>query len=113
MDGINIIVGLSNSFAGILMILLAIPLIRRSVRMNRSYGFRFKNAFRDEQNWLAINEYGGKWLAGLGTLLLVAGMASFFLPIPDSFSVYLAFSPLLVVVPFLSTYMHARRLTAS
>lgn len=112
MNSVAVIVGISNSFSGVLIILLAIPLIRRSVKMNDAYGFRFKSAFRSEARWLEINEFGGRRLAAFGSLLLLVGVISLIIPMPESVSVYLAFAPILVVVPCALTYNYSKKLVS-
>ena len=66
-------VGWSDLLTGLLLIVLAVPLIRRRVPMNRWYGVRIPRAFASEANWYAINEVGGRWLAGAGGLVALAG----------------------------------------
>jgi hypothetical protein len=48
--------------AAILTIAMSVPLIRRKVRMNAWYGCRIPEAYRSEEAWLEINEYGGRLL---------------------------------------------------
>ena len=66
-------IGLSHLLTGLILVLVAIPLIRRKVAMNRWYGVRIRKAFASEANWYAINEVGGRWLAGAGGLVALAG----------------------------------------
>ncbi len=55
---------------GLLTSALAVPLALRKVPMNRGYGVRLPQAFASEENWYAINAYGGRLLLGFGLLLL-------------------------------------------
>ncbi len=41
---------------------IAVPLIRRKVKMNRWYGVRIPAAFESEEAWFDINHYGGRLL---------------------------------------------------
>lgn len=66
-------VGWSDLLTGLLLIVLAVPLIRRRVPMNRWYGVRIPKAFASEANWYAINAVGGRWLARAGGLLALVG----------------------------------------
>jgi len=66
-------VGLSDLLTGLLFVLLALPLILRRVAPNRWYGVRIPKAFASEANWYAINEVGGRWMAGAGGVLALAG----------------------------------------
>ncbi len=68
-----VFIGLSDLLTGLLLVLVAIPLIRRKVAMNRWYGVRIRKAFASEANWYAINEVGGRWMAGAGGVLALAG----------------------------------------
>lgn len=56
---------------GLLLVGLSIPLIKRSVGMNQFYGVRTHEAFKSEENWYAINHYGGKQLLGAGIFTTV------------------------------------------
>lgn len=66
---IGIILGISDIGCGVLFMLLCIPLMRRTIPMNRFYGFRIPKAFRSDEDWYAINEFGGRamfwWSFGL------------------------------------------------
>lgn len=68
-----VFIGSSDLLTGLLLVLLAIPLIRRRVAMNRWYGVRIPKAYVSEANWFAINEVGGRWLAGAGVVLALVG----------------------------------------
>ena len=59
---------------GLTSILLAIPLIRRKVPMNRLYGVRVPKAFASERNWYEINAYGGRLLLVFGLFVLGFGV---------------------------------------
>jgi len=79
-------------FAGI-MTVISIPLITRSVGMNRWYGFRFPEAFYSEEAWYAINAYGGRMFVIWAAFAAVAGILVFILPTED---------PSLLLVAYLS-----------
>ena len=82
---------------GAVAILLALPLILRKVPMNRVYGIRIPQAFVSDRNWYAINAYGGRWLLGMGGLLIVVGaLGRDLAPPPDS-----PWAPLYLVLPLL------------
>ena len=60
--------------AGLLLIGLSVPLIRRKVRPNAWYGFRVRQTLADPDTWYAANAYAGKWLLGVGVItVLTAG----------------------------------------
>lgn len=56
---------------GLLLVGLSVPLTKRSIRMNQLYGVRTYEAFKSEENWYAINHYGGKQLLGAGIFTTV------------------------------------------
>jgi hypothetical protein len=65
---------LVNIGIALLIALLSIPLILRRVPMNSLYGVRFRESFKSDGAWFAINEYGGKALL-LSTLpILIYGI---------------------------------------
>ena len=60
--------------AGLLLIGLSVPLIRRKVRPNAWYGFRVRQTLADPEVWYAANAYAGKYLLGIGVItVLTAG----------------------------------------
>lgn len=73
-------VGISDLVTGLLLILVSIPLILRKVGPNQVYGVRVRKAFASEANWYAINAVGGKWMAGAGIVLALAGACVMFWP---------------------------------
>lgn len=68
------------SGSGLLIFLLAIPMILRRVPPNRMYGVRTKASFASEDDWYRINAIGGRYLAAAGIVILVVGIVGFFLP---------------------------------
>lgn len=73
------LVAITTLLSGVLIFLLSLPLIFRSVPMNRLYGIRIPAAFESPQRWYDINAYGGRCLA-IGALPIVgAGVTGFFL----------------------------------
>lgn len=63
-------------FAGtaILVVLLAIPLIRRRVPPNDAYGLRVSATFADKEVWYEANARSGRDLLNLGLLLLILAL---------------------------------------
>jgi uncharacterized membrane protein len=55
----------------LLMIMLAIPLIRRQVKPNPLYGVRTPKTLSDERVWYEANAYAGRLLLRLGMMLIV------------------------------------------
>lgn len=55
----------------LLIVAFSIPLVRESVEMNRWYGIKIPKAYKSEENWYAINKYGGKVLIVLSVVMCV------------------------------------------
>ncbi len=58
---------------GLLLAALALPLVLRTVPMNRAYGIRIPEAFSSDARWYDINAYGGRLFLGYGLLLACVG----------------------------------------
>jgi hypothetical protein len=112
----NILLALINLGSALLIIAAAIPLVMGKVGMNRVYGVRIRKSFESERNWYAINAYGGRQLIAWSLPLLLAGIASLFLPIDehnkDLMAMLLGVGPILlcVVGATVSTLRFARKL---
>ena len=67
---------------GLLMIILAVPMILGIVTPNSVYGFRTKRTLSDPEIWYPANAYAGKWLLAWGVLMMAV---AFLLPwlLPD------------------------------
>ncbi len=94
------LLGIANITCGVVFILVSVPLVAKKVPMNRLYGFRLSQAFESDENWYAINRYGGKqciaWsvpLICIGTLYFVFPMNEFQNPIQSGL---LAVAPILL-----------------
>ena len=62
----NVMIGLTDICTGLILIAVCLPLVKKKVKMNRWYGIRVPKAFRSEEDWYKINEYGGRQLMYLG-----------------------------------------------
>jgi hypothetical protein len=73
---------------------------------------RFKQLFTSEEDWYAINRYGARLMIRWGIVILVVGLAPFFIPLGDrpALAIGLAFVPLVVVIPAIQCYLFARHL---
>ena len=69
---------------GLLLILLAVPLMRRSVRPNGWYGLRVAATFADEWVWYEANARSGRDLFILGTIQIVIAIATAVLRVPET-----------------------------
>ena len=114
--GARIDVGASLLLAGILVLLLSLPLVRGSIPRNGLYGIRVRKAFESAANWYAINRCGGLQMITYGAAVALAGLAYFVLPLaPDRWYFWaLLLSPLWLLVPVLwRIFAFARRLPRS
>lgn len=59
---------------GLLLTAASLPLALRLVPRNRLYGIRVAKAFESDENWYAINAYGGWWLLGYGVSVIAFGV---------------------------------------
>ena len=65
---------LANVGMGVLMVVLAIPMILQRVRPNVWYGFRTAKTLSDESIWYPANRYAGKALLYAGVVIAVASL---------------------------------------
>ena len=79
MSSINIHLGVTLIFCGLLFIGINIPLYKGSIKMNYWYGFRIGKAFDSEQNWYDINKYGAKRLMIWSVPIIITGIIYLFL----------------------------------
>ena len=75
MDPVQITWAACDIGCGILFILVCLPMVYRKIPMNRLYGVRTPKAFRSDEDWYAINEYGGKVFIAWSVPLLITGTA--------------------------------------
>jgi uncharacterized membrane protein len=66
--------------AGLLLIGLSVPLIRRKVRPNGWYGFRVPQTRVDPDIWYAANAYAGKHLLGVGVVTVLTAVGLYRVP---------------------------------
>ena len=66
--------------SGVLLALIAIPLMQRRVRPNLWYGFRVRQTLDNPDIWYAANAYAGRRLFWLGLLTIVAAIILYPLP---------------------------------
>ena len=114
MNHANLLYALMNIASGLLFIVISVPLVLRRVGMNYFYGFRFRASLRSEDNWFAINAYGGRQLIICSVLMIAAGVGCLFLPAEvfyrKAVSLTIGMGPftVLVLVATFRTYLFAR-----
>lgn len=86
--------------SGLLITLLAIPLVLRRVPPNAIYGVRTKASFTSNTDWHRINAIGGRYLFVSGLIILSVGCVGFFLPVSlrDSYAISAAVAAMLAVI---------------
>jgi len=105
--------GLASCLIGIgaLVVVLALPMARGSVRRRDRYGFRFPEAIASDDAFVDINRYGGRRLIPWGIAIAAAGVATLLAPPIASTAGGIAVSlvPSVIVIPYLQTRGYARR----
>lgn len=86
----------SYAFFGLLMLGLAIPLIRRKIRPNGAYGFRYASAMNDPEIWYPVNAYGGRLMAIYGGVIVAAALLLAWL-LPQNEGAYVLLMTLLML----------------
>ena len=99
MNSIQYIAALIAS-SGLLITLLAIPLILGRVPPNCLSGVRTKASFASDSDWYRINAIGGRYLTLSGMVILIVGIVGFVLPVSclDSYSISATVAALLAVI---------------
>src|SRR5207248_7547314 len=73
--GVNIWLVAVSVGSSLIMVLLAIPLMRKRIAPNALYGLRVPATFADESVWYEANARSGRDLLCLGLALLVMAIA--------------------------------------
>lgn len=108
----NLLLGLSNIFVGIVIIAISIPLVLEKVPMNPVYGVRFKKSYESKENWYKINKYGGKQLILWSIPLLIIGVVTLFFPSFPNKAIenIILCAPLIVLVPAYMSYRYSKKI---
>jgi uncharacterized membrane protein len=87
-------------FTGLVLAVLAIPLIRGQVGMNYWYGVRVKRSYESEELWYKINRQGGKLLLVGGLIVAFLGATALFLDLEGhtGLLIFYSFAPLAVMI---------------
>lgn len=84
--------------AGLILFFVGLPLANRKIAMNKMYGYRVPQAYKSERHWYEINAYAGKQLCFWSVVIVLAGVAGFFVP-REHLLKYDKVSVLLLVLP--------------
>ncbi len=71
---------ISHLIAGLLIVIVSIPLVLGKIGRNRWYGIRIPAAFESEARWREINAYGGRLFLRWGILVTLIGLTGLALP---------------------------------
>jgi uncharacterized membrane protein len=71
---------LMNTFSGLLLVALSIPLILGKIGPNPWYGFRVRKTLNDPAVWYPANSYAGKRLLVVGLIGSVFAVLFYFVP---------------------------------
>ncbi len=69
--------------AGLIIAGLAIPLMRRKVKVNSWYGIRLPQTMENENVWYNVNEKVGRYIFFFGLLICTLTVIFYFYPIID------------------------------
>ena len=111
MTPINLILGSLIIFSAVVVILLARPLLKGEVKMNRLYGVRMAKSFESDEAWYAMNRFGAQRMIFWARIMIGVGLVAFFVPMTSP-AVVVAFSlaPLLFCIPCLEAYRYGKTL---
>jgi hypothetical protein len=113
-----LISGSVNAGIALTAIALSIPLVQGKIKMNKWYGVRIPKSFVSEDNWLKINQYGGRaliyWSIPVLLISLLSIVISFYLPKTSpkdiAWLVPLSLSPLLLLGSLVQIIIWSRAL---
>jgi len=82
---------------------------KRQVKMNHTYGVKFRQSFYSEESWYEINTYGGMVFRIWGILMVIGGVLFVFIPLGDFGALFAIFLVTFatVAVPTIITYAYA------
>ena len=96
-------IAIIHAVVGLLVVAVAVPLANRRVKMNPWYGIRIPEAFKSEERWLEINQYGGRLMFWWGISILI--VATFGLALPKRYWIFYAFAALGIILAGLGLVM--------
>ena len=83
--------------SGAVLIILAVPLIKRWVPPNIWYGFRIPQTLNDPELWYPVNEYGGRGLLWIGVITIVTALGSYFV-LNNNLELYTSVCTIVIVI---------------
>jgi len=84
-------------FTGVLFSVLAIPLIRRKVKMNSWYGIRIPQTMESESIWYEVNAIMGRYLFTFGILISVVALYYIRFPLEEEYKMVYILLGILII----------------
>ena len=81
---------------GFIFSALAVPLIRKKVKVNSWYGIRLPRTIENEDVWYEVNSIMGKYMFAFG--LLISGLSLYFLVYPTKPEYIMVYVLLIVLI---------------
>jgi len=90
---------------------ISYPLIRRKIKMNHLYGFRFPQSFYSEENWYEINAYGGKAFIIWAIAAIMASILFILFPVDNFALIFVLYMLVMlsILIPIAFAYKYARQ----
>jgi hypothetical protein len=66
--------------AGVLLVVLSIPLMLKKIPPNPIYGFRVSQTLENSETWYAVNQYAARRLVFTGASTVMAAIGLYFIP---------------------------------
>ena len=89
-------IAITHGITALVSIGLSVPLIKRKIKRNPWYGIRIPEAFKSEERWLEINQYGGRLFLAWG--IVIAIMSGIGLTLEKKYWIVYSFSALAVIL---------------
>lgn len=83
--------------AGILFVVMSIPLIKRKIKINHWYGIRLPQTMTDENIWYEVNEIMGKYLLIFGIIVVILSLVLFLMPMVSELTAVIIISIFLLI----------------
>lgn len=109
----SLLIAASDIGAGLVFILISVPLLRGRIPMNHFYGARFRKSFESDENWYRINRHAARQLILWSIPVILTGLAALFFRFDERDNLPLVFLLPVAVCPLaacLVTYRYARTL---
>jgi hypothetical protein len=108
--GIKALLMVFNIFAVFVIIALSVPLVKRQVKPNKTYGVRFKASFQSDEAWYDINEFGGRSMIKWSLLILAITLFTPWLPVVEQeiWALIISLAPLLVLGSAWESWKYAK-----